>query len=181
MALTFTQKKYIGIAAAVVVALVLTLAYTLRSKPFKMAAMGSSGIVITADQLESVLARDGIPGIEYGDATFELPNESWFTNTFFFDYTRFMTLANKAVYRPGANDCDKFSLFFHAAANLVPRTKNSGVAIGELWFYQPAHAISVAVCIDDNGRTNVVYVEPQGPVKVTITPEQRRTANMAHF
>ena len=145
MALTFNQKKYIGIGIALVVVVTITLFYVFRSQPFKMSPMGSGGVVITAEQLESVLNNEGIQSlsikdelprlvIETSDPVYELPNESWFTNTFLFDFKRFIAISNKTFFKVNANDCDKFSLFFHSAANLVPRTKQSGVAIGEEGF-----------------------------------------------
>jgi hypothetical protein len=190
--MTFNQKKYIGIGIAIIVVIIATLCYALRSQPFKMDFMDSSGIIITAEQLELILNNEGINilaiekglpriVIETGDSSYELPKETWFTNKFLFDFKRFIAVANKTFFKVNANDCDKFSLFFHTTANLVPRSKQVGVAIGEVWYSNPSHSINIGVCIDGNGKTNVIFIEPQSPGKVELTKLQKDSIYSARF
>jgi len=192
MALTFNQKKYIGIGIALVVVVTIILCYVFRSQPFKMSPMGSGGVIITAEQVESILnnegiqslsIKDGLPRlvIETSDPVYELSNESWFTNTFLFDFKRFIAVSNKTFFKVNANDCDKFSLFFHTTANLVPRSRQSGVAIGEVWYSNPPHSINLGICISDAGKTNVVFIDPQIPGKVILTKIQKDSIYSVRF
>jgi hypothetical protein len=180
---SFEKGKVIGIGGAVAFLLLMLVLWIARPQPFKMSPMGSSGIVISAQQLEDILTREGytIMSVNVGDASYELPKESWFVGRFLFDYRRFIAVAGKTFYQPAANDCDKFTLFFHACGNLVPRSRKTGVAIGELWRTKPAHAVGVGVCIGDDGKTNVVYIEPQVPARVNLTADEKSSVIFAGF
>jgi hypothetical protein len=176
--MNFDTTKKVGLGAAAGLALVLTLIFALRPKPFELSPAQMSGVVMTSEQLTQFLQDRGVPifKIESGDPLYELPLETWVTNRFCFDFARFVRVAGKTEYIVNRSDCDKYSLLFHALANMVPRNGKRGIAIGEIWTARPAHALGLAVAIDGLGHTNLVAIEPQMPARVGVDVENINSA-----
>ena len=118
-----------------------------------------------------------VPAITLQDRNYILPTKKWVEGNFTAQLSKFLFDYNIALYNEEKNDCDKFSLYGRAVANILnrhnPNNKNTGVAVGQISIFRgvSGHSINFMVISDKDGNCDVIYYEPQTLRITTLNPE----------
>ena len=137
---------------------------------------------IFSDQREYPKLRNNI---KLSDRTYFAPSTSWLTETYHPWYRATLRAMGLGEWKENF-DCDDFSLGYHWLANVCHAQteygNTQGPAIGEVSYYiagngRRPHAINCAFI--DEGR--LVFIEPQQPVIIKLTPVEKASISFVRF
>ena len=116
------------------------------------------------------------------DESYLIPKKSWFFGPFADSLRDNLFALGVSSWKPEVNDCDSFAVAGRHWANVLhARSTNieAGISIGEFYYYKNVdemtdkHAINIAV-VDNEGKLEVVFMEPQNGRKLILTKDQKR-------
>ena len=143
--------------------------------------------ILTPPEIRGVIQEANVATLDVDllDDLYALPSEIWLREVFFTNLKFVQDQLGVYTYEETVNDCDDFGRFCSAYARLLhARTKErppgTALAVGDMCYYSVApsvtdsgrkHYINLAICkVDD--KLVVLFIEPQLPGFVKLTPEQ---------
>ena len=144
---------------------------------------------ISAQELESVITnRINILGFQLSrDENYILPSEKWVKEQYLPKLSKFLFDYNLNTYRADANDCDDFAQYGSTVAHILnAHNKNkiiAGIAVGDFVYFDglEIHAINIIITSDENKKINILFVEPQNQIIITLTQEEKNTCLEMYF
>ena len=135
---------------------------------------------MTSSELDSFIGRElNYPDSQVVDAKYSLIDK----DCFFDECARILQtdlFSFRARYRKEVFDCDDFALLTVAIlrlayANTKDRPEGTALAVGYMFYEseQGPHAIIFAVCRSKSGERELVFMEPQTQLEITLTKDEK--------
>jgi hypothetical protein len=118
--------------------------------------------------IQSKMPSDAIRArLVFRDTNYLIPTEEWVRKDFSEELSSFLFDFNIRSYKEGRNECDKFSLYGRAVANILnahnSNKPDTGIAVGEFVYMDgiDPHDINVFIVSDESEKLKLIYYEPQ--------------------
>lgn len=104
----------------------------------------------------------------YADKYYTAISERDFKSLILDHFNEFLAANGMSFGDSKKNDCDDFARafsFFSRVVSIKHKEFNYDLAVGELLYetMDGGHALNVAIVLDNNNKTKLLYIEPQGP------------------
>lgn len=114
--------------------------------------------------------------VMYADKYYTVIPEETFNSLILDKFNTFLSQNGMVFGDAKKNDCDDFARafsFFSRAVSIKNKEFAYDLAVGELLYetMDSGHAINVAIVLDKNNKTKLLYIEPQGPQVMNGLPE----------